>query len=454
MNIPCEFFDRMEKFFNINKNILTKYYNEKPYKGIRINTLKASNNILLKLKYDIKKTPFDINSYYILSDESGLGKHPYHHAGAYYLQEPSASSAVCAMNIQPGEKILDLCAAPGGKSTQIAAYLNGKGLLWSNEYIKNRTQALLSNIERIGIRNAVISSIHPDILCNKLQGYFDKVLVDAPCSGEGMFRKEPQAILNWSIENINTCARRQLEILNSAAKAVKENGILVYSTCTFAPEENEICIDKFLTNNKNFELISCDLNFGRQGYTKFSDKYDMSLTRRILPLDGGEGHFIAVMKRIAPNYCSIAEYNYKNSKKDNIDKYNAEKLYNELFSNKITGTLAVFQDKIRLLPYNLPDLTGLGVVKAGVDFAEIKNNRIEPCHGIYMSAKPDEIYNYINLSCDDKRIYAFLRGEQIDIEQCNNGYCAVLVDNITVGFGKYSNGVLKNRYPKGLRNNI
>ena len=193
------------------------------------------------------------------------GRQPLHHAGAFYVQEPSAASAVTVLAPVPGDRVLDLCAAPGGKSTQIAGALQGQGLLWSNEVVRNRAQVLLSNMERMGVRNAVVSSCRPDLLCERLAGYFDKVLVDAPCSGEGMFRREPQAVKEWSLAHTEACAARQLAILNSAAQAVREGGVLVYSTCTFAPVENEGVVSAFLQKHPGFVLEETGLSGGRQG---------------------------------------------------------------------------------------------------------------------------------------------------------------------------------------------
>ena len=208
---------------------------EKPHRrGVRLNTLKCDAETLARtLPFPLAPTPFSPLSYYA-PEAVRMASLPLYHAGAFYSQEPSASSAVTLLDPQPGEKVLDLCAAPGGKSTQIAALTGDCGLLWSNEVVRSRASALASNLERMGVKNAVVSSVYPEVLAQKLEGYFDRVLVDAPCSGEGMFRRDPQAIAEWSPAHVEACAARQLAILGSAARCVREGGVLVYSTCTFS----------------------------------------------------------------------------------------------------------------------------------------------------------------------------------------------------------------------------
>ena len=250
--LPTDFSEEMKIILGKDYNIYEKLMDKEAFRGISLNRLKADNTDILP--FDTEKCPFYQNGYYISCDEKGIGNTPLHHAGVFYVQEPSAMSAVTLLDVQKGDKVLDLCAAPGGKSAQIASCLQNTGLVWSNEIVKNRAQILLSNFERMGISKGIVSSCHPDILCQKLQGYFDKVLVDAPCSGEGMFRKNPDAIREWSREHVLSCAERQLSILNSAANAVKNGGILVYSTCTFSFEENEGVIKRFLAENPDFEM--------------------------------------------------------------------------------------------------------------------------------------------------------------------------------------------------------
>ena len=259
-----DFLLRMKSLLGDEFDEFLKFYNSDDFiKGLRVNTLKCSPEKLCSLlDFELKKTPFCDEGFYIPSDVKSIGNNPLHHAGAFYVQEPSATSAVTMLDVREGDYVLDLCAAPGGKSTQIGAKLNGTGLLWSNEIVRSRANILLSNIERMGISNAVVSNCRPDELCKRLENRFDRILVDAPCSGEGMFRKN-DAEREWSIEHVKSCAARQLLILNSAKDALKNGGYMVYSTCTFSKEENEGVISRFLTENPDFELVDSGVTFGR-----------------------------------------------------------------------------------------------------------------------------------------------------------------------------------------------
>lgn len=451
MKLPDEYLSSMKKILKNDFDKFIKSCDEPAFRAVRINTLKCSieqaKNIL---PLRLKQTPFAYNSFYISGDIEKIGSNPLHHAGVFYVQEPSASSAVAALAPKPGDRVLDLCAAPGGKSTQIAECLAGSGLLWSNEIVKNRARILLSNIERMGVRNAVVSSCHPETLCSRLAGFFDKVLVDAPCSGEGMFRRNNEAIAEWSQEHVESCAIRQLSILNTASRAVRCGGTLVYSTCTFSIEENECVVNEFLKNNSNFILEKIDEDFGRCGI-EIDGNTDLNKTRRIFPMDGGEGHFVAKFIRIGENvdYPDMYEYSYKD--RQNIKM--ANELFSGLFKINPYGKVQVIGDKAMMLPSGLPSISGLGVIRAGVLMGEIKKGRIEPAHSLFISANKDELRNVLNFDAESEEIKKYLQGLEIDINSNLNSYVGVSVNNILVGFGKCSNNKLKNKYPKGLRNN-
>lgn len=414
-----------------------KYYNSDSFfRGLRVNTLKCTAD---KLGFELRPTPFCKDGYYLPEELSRVGTHPLHHAGAFYVQEPSATSAVTMLGVKKGDKVLDLCAAPGGKSTQIAAALDGEGLLWSNEIVKSRALILLSNIERMGVRNAVVSSCHPDVLCERLHGYFDRVLVDAPCSGEGMFRKNSAAELEWSPEHVASCAARQLNILNSAKLALKEGGVLVYSTCTFSREENEGVITEFLRENPDFTLEDSGVSFGRP---------TLEYARRIFPMDGGEGHFAARLRKLSAT-ASVGDAPLK-PQKISGEIY---KFYDETFVDRPFGeNLEIIRDKLFAVPERLPSAEGLGVLRKGVLLGELKKNRVEPCHCAFAAAKPADCARAVSFSSDSGEIMKYLHGEEIDVPAELKGYTAVCVNDITLGFGKASGGRLKNKYPKGLRN--
>ncbi len=420
-------------------NFLKFYNSDENFRGLRVNTLKCSpDKLKAMINFELKQTPFCKDGFYIPSEVKSIGNNPLHHAGAFYVQEPSATSAVTMLDVQKGDKVLDLCAAPGGKSTQIAAALDGEGLLWSNEIVRNRAIILLSNIERMGVRNAVVSNCHPDKLCVRLRGYFDKVLVDAPCSGEGMFRKNSAAQTEWSVEHVKSCAARQLEILNSAKNALRGGGVLVYSTCTFSEEENEGVITEFLRQNSDFTLEESGVDFGRAA---------LGCARRIFPMDGGEGHFAA---RLRKNSETIPVSEYR-GKPDRIPQF-VEDFYSGNFLDKPFGdNLGIVGGKIYAVPEHIPDIEGLSVMRKGVLLGEIKKNRVEPHHCAFMAAKPEDCMRSVDFDLNSEEIKKFLHGEEIKVSYDLRGYTAVSVNKITVGFGKASNGSLKNKYPKGLR---
>lgn len=430
IELPQDFLTRMRSDLGGRYDEFLNQYNAPHVKGIRINTLKFDLIRADEIGLSLEKIPFSPFGFKVHNERS-LGNNPFHHAGAFYSQEPSAMAAVTALDPQKGDKVLDMCAAPGGKSTQIAQCLDGEGLLWSNEIVRNRAQILLSNVERLGVRNAVVSSVHPDVLAEKLTGFFDKVLVDAPCSGEGMFRRDEIAVREWSVEHTRTCAVRQLAILESAKKCLKENGVLVYSTCTFSPVENEGVINSFLDDNPDFSLEEINVDFG--------EKSEIGI--RIYPSDIGEGHFVAKLRRDSENPCVCPQIE-KNDKKCEI--------FDDCFNCEQYGILNQIGENIYLFPEKMPDVRDLQILRAGVLAGKAKKNRIEPEHALFMASHSNECRRIVNLSPDDERIFDFLHGEEIEAET-DSGWTAVAVGGVVTGFGKVSNGVLKNKYPKGLR---
>lgn len=435
-----DFLLRMKSLLGDEFDEFLKFYNSDDFiKGLRVNTLKCSPKKLCSLlDFELKKTPFCDEGFYIPSDVKSIGNNPLHHAGAFYVQEPSATSAVTMLDVHEGDYVLDLCAAPGGKSTQIGAKLNGTGLLWSNEIVRSRANILLSNIERTGISNAVVSNCRPDELCKRLENRFDRILVDAPCSGEGMFRKN-DAEREWSIEHVKSCAARQLLILNSAKNALKNGGYMVYSTCTFSKEENEGVISRFLAENPDFELVDSGVTFGRP---------TLDYARRIFPMDGGEGHFAAKLHKKGEPYS-----NYNIPKKNNKIDSKIFDFYDGIFIDRPFGeNIEVIKDKIIVLPQNYNfDVKGLQILRAGVILGEIVKNRIEPHHSAFTAAKKENCKSAVDFDVNSKEISAYLHGEEIAVSQDVKGYTAVCVNGITTGFGKASNSRLKNKYPKGLR---
>lgn len=442
--LPSDFIEELKIVLGNDAKIYTDLFCEEPFRGISVNRLKTTPEKLISLlDFDIKKSPFYSDGFYIPSDIKGIGTLPLHHAGAFYVQEPSASSAVQLLEIEKGDYVLDLCAAPGGKSAQIASLLGGTGIIWSNEPIKSRAKILLSNHERMGIPNGIVSSNYPDELCPKLEGYFDKVLVDAPCSGEGMFRKNHDAINEWSREHVLSCAGRQLSILQSAVSALKEGGILVYSTCTFSPEENEQTVHNFLKSCPEMEPYDIEEPLGR--ITELKNAV------RITPLEGGEGHFAARFRKkgSSPNRSQRTSKSVRLSKDTQklIDSF-----LDDIFIVRPDMDICVIRNSVFLHPKGLTEPDKLSILRKGIYAGEIVKNRIEPAHSLFITAKKEHLRRVIDLKLSDSRIDDFLKGMEI---KCTGekGYTAVAVEGMTTGFGKCSGGKLKNKYPKGLRNN-
>ncbi len=431
--LPKSFLDRMKKYLGEEFDAFVSSYDLPVTKGIRVNELKCTPEKLIDLMpIKLFPSPFCSDSFYS-EEEIKVGFNPLHSAGAFYSQEPSASVPVELLDPKPGDLVLDMCAAPGGKTTQIASKLKGEGLIICNEVVKSRANILLSNVERMGIANAVVTSSYPEKIAEVLPEYFDKIVVDAPCSGEGMFRKNSEAITEWSPEHVESCAVRQLAILNDAADCLKKGGTLVYSTCTFSYEENEGVISAFLKSHPDFELVPVNTEYAHSGLEGMP-------VVRIYPMDGGEGHFAAKLRKLGEYE---ADYKIRNDKKSEKIE-----LLNDLTSKKWEN-VTVVKDKIYLLPKDLPNLKGLNVLRAGVLFGEIIKNRVEPHHHFFMASSMDDLTNTINLDINSDELLHFLRGEEIEAD--TKGYTAVCVNGITIGFGKASNGRLKNKYPKGLR---
>ncbi len=437
MELPERFCARMKEMLGAQWGAFSEGFTEPPFRGVRLNPLKCTEDTLREsLPFPLTETPFSPLCFYGGGEK--VGALPAHHAGMFYSQEPSAASAVTALGPLPGERILDLCAAPGGKATQIAGLLQGRGLLWANEVVRGRTGALLSNLERLGAQNAVVSCESPGRLCGAFEGWFDRVLVDAPCSGEGMFRRDPGAIGEWSAEHVAACAQRQGLILDCAAQAVKGGGVLVYSTCTFSYEENEGVCESFLRAHPEFSFEPIPVPFGRPAL-------DGSPARRIFPMDGGEGHFVARFRRKGEEKREKAPFA---GAAGGPARREAESLFAELFTGEM-GPVGIFGDKVLLLPEGLPDFTGLHVLRAGAQLAERKGKRLEPAHGAFMAREKGACLGAADFPPESPELLGFLRGEEIAWE--GRGYTAVCVNGVVTGFGKAAGGRLKNRYPKGLR---
>ena len=416
-------------------------YDVPPVKGLRVNRGYIEDSrlwALLGLPH--APIPYQAGGYYY---EGEAGKHPLHHAGAYYLQDPSAMLTANAVDLPRGARVLDLCAAPGGKSTALAAMIGEEGLLVANEIDLGRAKVLMGNVERLGLRNVMVTSLPPDRVAATFGAIFDVVVVDAPCSGEGMFRKNPPAVEEWSMDNVAMCAMRQRDILSCAARCVKEGGRLVYSTCTFAPEENEGSVDY---------LLSCGDFVGETPTDRVMAATvgeGADFCRRFYPhLGQGEGHFVALARRVTPTDVPPKIEPLRLLK--SADERACRDFFAETLSAVPAGVLCYVGGQICLVPEDIP-LPTRGVLSAGVKVGEAiarRNGvRVEP-HHMFFKCMP--LSGRLDLALGDSRLAAYLHGESIDAD-LSDGYGVVCAEGCPVGGYKAVDGVLKNRYPKGLR---
>ena len=425
--LPKAFIERMKKQLPEDEwEAFFATYSGQPYKGIRANILKVQPQTLAEIFPVGEPIAWEKNGFYYEGEK--VGAHPYHAAGLFYSQELSAMCAAPMLGVEKGERVLDLCSAPGGKGTRLAADLKGEGFIVLNEPISSRAKILLENVERMGITNAVVVCEYPPKLAGKLPGYFDKIMVDAPCSGEGMFRKNAdEALSEWSEENVALCAKRQGEILACATRMLAEGGRMVYSTCTFAPDEDEEQTQGYLANNPSMECL----------------REEKLYPHKV----AGEGHYAALFLKNGGGRCEAKPFKavctpaaakvYRAFEKECLQGYFARNLH------EVNGTLYA-------LPEAIFDFKGLNVLRVGLKLGEVKNGRFEPAYALAMALRAEQVKNRADFSADDTRIKAYFRGEAIEQEGAN-GWCAVCVDGYPLGWGKRVGGVVKNHYPKHLR---
>ncbi|MGN0342094.1 MAG: RsmF rRNA methyltransferase first C-terminal domain-containing protein [Roseburia sp.] len=457
--LPIEFLERMKKLLGEEEfsTFLDSYETEK-YQGLRVNPLKGgSEELLQRTEWELTPVPWAEEGYYYGSALQP-GKHPYHAAGVYYIQEPSAMAPAHYLDAQPGERILDLCAAPGGKSTQIAGAMQGQGLLVCNEIHPARAKILSENVERLGITNAIVTNETPARLAEKFNGYFDRIMVDAPCSGEGMFRKNEQACEEWSPENVTLCAERQDEILEAAHQMLKSGGRMVYSTCTFAPEEDEGSISRFLEKHPEYEILAVPLaegmSSGRADWTVAPAEH-IERTIRLFPHKvHGEGHYLAVLKKGFADPSASGGYVSGGLEKGISEKDCKEYLeFEQEFLQKSIheqGIFLRFGDQLYLAPQDTFSLKGLKVLRPGLHLGTLKKNRFEPSHALALALKPEQVKYVTDLAADSYEAAAYLKGQTLNVDG-EKGWHLLTVDGYSLGWGKLAGGILKNHYPKGLR---
>ncbi|NIK67468.1 16S rRNA C967 or C1407 C5-methylase (RsmB/RsmF family)/NOL1/NOP2/fmu family ribosome biogenesis protein [Paenibacillus sp. BK720] len=431
-------------------------YNDARVYGLRFNPLKCRQPIgdqaaALKQPFQLEPVPWCKTGYYY-GEAARPGKHPYHTAGLYYIQEPSAMSAAELLDAQPGETVLDFAAAPGGKTTQIAGSMNGEGLLIANEIHPARAKILSENVERLGIRNAVVTNAAPQELSRRFSAFFDRIMLDSPCSGEGMFRKDEDAVAEWSEAHVAYCAERSSEILEHAAIMLKPGGVLVYSTCTFNRAENEDTIAQFVAAHPSFQV----------------EQIERIWPHRVR----GEGHFVARLRKTSEGEQQEATDEPPKSKDKRRDKraagrskpLTAEMALFHSFAEQALPGLSLgpgeplrFGDALYWLPhqtqgsFGAANLDGLKVARPGLHLGDIRKNRLEPAHALALAVQAEDASWVQSYPPDAPEVAAYLRGETLTAAGEESGWGLVAVDGLPLGWAKASGGQLKNHLPKGLR---
>ncbi len=470
IELPKEFEIRMQDMLGNAYPAFVRSYEKNKMQALRVNTLKGSVEEFLEKapfleRINIRRVPWERRGIYY-DENMPFGKHPFHEAGVYYIQEPSAMTPVSYLEAQPNEKILDLCAAPGGKSTQIASYMKNEGLLVCNEIHPARAKILSENVERMGIRNALVTNETPRRLSEGFGEYFDRILVDAPCSGEGMFRKNEEASREWSLENVKLCANRQDEILDCADWMLRPGGRLVYSTCTFAPEEDEGTVARFLMRHPEYEIIKIDkyegMSSGSAEWTGGIAAENIEATIRLFPhLIDGEGHYLAVLQKAGevPN-------GYQGFLKNGLQKgilanevkeflaFQNENLTINLVEAKEERLLR-FGEQLYRMPQEMPSIKGLKVLRAGLHLGTLKKSRFEPSHALALALKKADVKHSMELWANQDKndmsvINAYLNGQTLNHEG-EKGWYLMTCAGYSIGWGKLAGQIMKNHYPKGLR---
>ena len=481
--LPAAFLSRMQDMLQEEYPDFLEAFEAPPKKALRLQPTKGTPTDFPFLdKWQLRQVPWEPTGFYY-PDSIFPGKHPLHEAGVYYIQEPSAMAPVSYLDVTAGQRVLDLCAAPGGKSTQIAGMMNGEGLLISNEIVPSRAKILSENIERMGVKNAIVTNESPKKLAERFPLFFDRILVDAPCSGEGMFRKNEEAMTEWSPENVTLCASRQDEILDCAASMLCPGGRMVYSTCTFSPEENEGSVYRFLTTHPDFLLIKVPLkdgmttanpNWCKEETSPLAQKNVLSHAIRLFPHKcDGEGHFIAVFAKEGATSIEKRDTFSKEAtdfiKKETASKKETNPSVNPFLTKGVrckelqefwdatmlytpNGTLSRFGDQFYLLPPSAPSLDGLKVLRPGLHLGTLLKNRFVPSHALALASKSGEVAHVYTFS-DEAAAISYIAGNTFPAEG-EKGWYLLTIEGYSLAFGKLTGGVMKNHYPKGLRKNL
>jgi NOL1/NOP2/sun family putative RNA methylase len=470
MNLPKLFEDRMRKLLGEEYEEYLQCLSLPHFGGLRVNTLKITPEEFEQIcPFPIKRIPWVKNGYYYDTDQQP-SKHPYYYAGLYYIQEPSAMTPASLLPIDKGDKVLDICAAPGGKSTELGAKLGGEGILITNDISNSRAKALLKNVELFGIRNSLVLSEAPNKLLEYFPEYFDKILIDAPCSGEGMFRKSPAIMKNWEQYGVEYYNKLQKEIILFAAKMLKPGGYMLYSTCTFSPEENEGTISYLMEQCPEFHVVNAipdskiqkefglsyeGFDFGKPQWV--DGKEELKQCIRLWPhkIDG-EGHFITLLHKeaSAEDYKNIGPQTSSNpmGKSKNILSEEALDFIKTLKFPVKLEQLVVHDERVYLLPEELPNLKGLRILRQGLLLGEMKKQRFEPSQALASALSVTDYDKIIRFSIDDPMVIRYLKCESIEPEgDYEDGWYLICVEDFPLGWIKIAKNNYKNKYLPGWR---
>ena len=458
MKLPEKFKERMLAYEGVDAEKLFLALEEgEPQKAFRVNNIKISTDDYMAINpFTAKKIPFAKEGFY--TDVDKVGGSVLHHAGMIYMQDPSAMITVNAVAIKEGWCVFDACASPGGKTTQLSAAVGDSGIVVSNEYVTKRCRILEENTTRLGCRNTVILNLDTKYIADFYPEKFNLVVCDAPCSGEGMFRKNELAIQEWSLENVQMCAERQIEILENCAKCVAEDGYLLYSTCTFSLEENEMNVERFLDTHPEFCL--CEVEDAVKQHTADGICFDgctrdMKKTRRFYPyVSDGEGQFIALMRKVESTISKNEVARRTKKQRDNKGKPQAAELEAISVAKKFIEENLDGVEHLKPFVYNgkvylCPDIEIMpfGVFSAGVCMGEVRKGRLIPSHHLF-SALGKNFKNKIELDVTDTRLIDYIGGFEIPLPEVKNGFGVITVCGAPLGGVKVSSGVGKNHYLK------
>lgn len=468
---PPEFLDKMSRLLSPGDFAgLQTAFAQPARQGLRVNSLKISvSNFISMSPFRLEPLGDWEPAAFLVIDDSRPGRHVYHDAGLYYLQDPSAMVAAALLAPQPGERVLDLAAAPGGKATHLLSLLHGNtmngsalrrsihesSLLVANDVHAGRARVLADNLARWGAVNVLITQDEPERIAAALGPSFDRVLLDAPCSGEGMFRRG--APVEWSEAIVAACARRQDGILPAAAELVRPGGRLLYATCTYSPEENEQVIARFLARAPEYEMSEpvrfSGLKPGRPDWLDVAQPNREAMARavRLWPHRfPGEGHFFALVQKLSGQtlYGGRVFKPYEPSRTQLSDWLAFRDI--ALNVDIPQPRLHVHNQQLYLLPAQAIDPGRIHLVRYGLALGEFRPGHFRPSYDLAVAMRLEDAQVALEWTPDDPRLVRYLAGEDVALDG-PDGWCLVCVNGYGLGWAKRSHGRLKNHFPRRLR---